>query len=69
MFSLSSVRVCVCVFIYKQLFVLRELGCAKLQTNLAGGGNRQMQQGLDAIEHNDLHRSCLDSSKYFNEQW
>lgn len=38
MFLLSSVRVCVCVFIYKQLFVLRELSCAKLQTNLAGGG-------------------------------
>lgn len=38
MFLLSSVRVCVCVFIYKQLFVLRELSCAKLQTKLAGGG-------------------------------
>lgn len=37
MFLLSSVRVCVCVFIYKQLFVLRELSCAKLQTSLAGG--------------------------------
>lgn len=38
MFLVSSVRVCVCVFIYKQLFVLRVLSCAKLQTNLAGGG-------------------------------
>lgn len=38
MFLLSSVRVCVCVFIYKQLFVLREQSCAKLQTKLAGGG-------------------------------
>lgn len=37
MFLLSSVRVCVCVFIYKRLFVLRELSGAKLQTNLAGG--------------------------------
>lgn len=35
---LSSVRVCVCVFIYKRLFVLRELSSAKLQTNLARGG-------------------------------